>query len=64
MNLLELTNLAACLVNQASERAGAGFPDQARIRLVELRQLLNDPSKLGADRAPEGTEKSQSACAD
>lgn len=39
------------LINQASERAGAGFPNQARARLVKLRELLNDQPELEAGGA-------------
>lgn len=43
-----LINEAAQLINQASERAGAGFPDQAQARLDDLRKLLNDNPELDA----------------
>lgn len=41
MEQIVLINEAAQLINQASERAGAGFPDQAQARLEGLKDLLN-----------------------
>lgn len=40
MELTELINKAAGLINQASERVGAGWPDQAKARLQDLHRLL------------------------
>lgn len=41
MEQSDLINQAARIINQASERDGAGFPDQAKAKLAELWELLN-----------------------
>ena len=48
MDLTELINQAARLINQASAYNGAGETQQATEDMNKLRDMLNDPTKLEA----------------
>lgn len=55
MEQTELINKAAGLINQASERSGTGFPDEAKARLADLWELLNNQRYIesgGVDERP------------
>lgn len=50
MELITLIDRAASFLNEASERSGSGFPDQAKARLIELCKLLEvAPELWGGD---------------
>lgn len=52
MEMTELLNRVARLINHASEDNTAGRPDAVTRNLVELRELLNAQPELEAGGAP------------
>lgn len=58
MNLKNLITACQVHIRQASERLGAGFPNQALARLVSLREFLNEQPNLEAGGACESDESS------
>lgn len=57
MELTDLINKAAHLINKASDRAGAGFPDEARAELISLRELLKNKLVGDTPAEPEETQE-------
>ena len=57
MEMTDLLNRVARLINDASVNKAAGKPDATTRNLVELRELLNAQPELEAGGAPEKPEE-------